>query len=233
VKVVSGRNQNKTAQVQSRKDYFDWLAGTIQIDGVENIMRDTAFDDEKYRSSGIHLDYRSANGSVQGLKDEILLEVGFGDVTPNTPKDISSWAYDYAAAKVEIIDNRAIAVVCYDAGYTLVEKLQTISTKYRKQQEGCEVPKNFMCHYYDVYCLLMQPEIQTFIGTSPYLAHKDRRFRGGDNLVIAENEAFFLRDTKARDAFEKTYAETQSLYNRDRPTFSEILAVIGANAERF
>ena len=57
-------------------------------------------------------------------------------------------------------------------------------------------------------------------------------FRGGDNPVIAENEAFFLRDTKARDAFEKAYAETQSPYYRDRPTFSEILAVTGANAER-
>ena len=28
--------------------------------------------------------------------------------------------------KVEIIDNRAKAVACYDPGYTLVEKLQTM-----------------------------------------------------------------------------------------------------------
>jgi hypothetical protein len=101
--------------------------------------------------------------------------VGFDDVTPNTPKDISSWAYDYAAAKVEIIDNRAIAVVCCDAGYTLVDKLQTISSKYRKQQEGGEVPKNFMRHYYDVYCLLKQPEIQTFRHSSePALSRAQR-----------------------------------------------------------
>jgi hypothetical protein len=232
VKVASGRNQNKPAQVQTRKDYYNWLAGTIQIDGVENITRDTAFDDEKYRSGGIRLYYRSANGAVRGLKDGVLLEVGFDDVTPNSPKDISSWAYDYAAAKVKIIDNRAIAVACYDAGYTLVEKLQTISTKYRKQQEGGEVPMNFMRHYYDVYCLLKQPEIQVFIGTAAYVTHKERRFRGGDNPVIAKNEAFFLRDTKTRGAFEKAYAETRSLYYRDQPTFSEILAAIGANAPR-
>src|SRR5665213_2524007 len=58
------------------------------------------------------------------------------------------------------------------------------------------------------------------------------RLRDGDNPVIAENEAFFLRDTKTRNAFEKAYAETQSLYYRDQPTFSEISGVIGANAER-
>ncbi len=83
-----------------------------------------------------------------------MLEAGFDDETPNIPTDISSWAYDYAAGKVEIIDNRAKAVPCYDSGYTLVEKIQTISTKYRKQQESGEFPANFMRDYYDVYSLL-------------------------------------------------------------------------------
>ena len=63
---------------------------------------------------------------VDGLREGVLLEAGFAKVTPNEPKDISSWAYDYAADKVEIIDNRAKAVACYDPGYTLVEKLQTM-----------------------------------------------------------------------------------------------------------
>ena len=40
----------------------------------------------------------------------------FAKVTPNEPKDISSWAYDYAADKVEIIDNRAKGVACYHPG---------------------------------------------------------------------------------------------------------------------
>ena len=47
---------------------------------------------------------------MKGLKDGILLEVGFDDVTPNIPTDISSWAYDFAADKVQIIDNRAKGV---------------------------------------------------------------------------------------------------------------------------
>lgn len=52
----------------------------------------------------------------------------------------------------DLTDNRAVDVRCYDPGYTLVEKLQTISTKYRRQQASGEMPTNFMRHYYDVYC---------------------------------------------------------------------------------
>src|SRR6266853_1608697 len=83
------------------------------------------------------------------LKDGILLEAGFDVVAPNTAKDISSWMYDHAADKVEIIDNRAKGIACYDPGYTFVEKLQTISTKYRQQQKDKQFPPNFMRHYYE------------------------------------------------------------------------------------
>jgi hypothetical protein len=36
---------------------------------------------------------------VKGLREGVLLEAGFAKVTPNEPKDISSWAYDDAAEK--------------------------------------------------------------------------------------------------------------------------------------
>jgi hypothetical protein len=94
------------------------------------------------------------------------LELGFDDVTPNNKKDISSWLYDYAADKVSIVDNRAKAVACYDPGYTFVEKLQTVSTKFRQQQASKEFPINFMQHYYDIYGLLQRPDVQAFIGTA-------------------------------------------------------------------
>ena len=168
----TGRNQTKPAQVQSRSDFYDWLAETIRIDGIVEVVRDRDFDNDTLLSGGIRLLYKSMDKPLEGLKDGILLEVGFDDVTPNLAQDISSWAYDYAADKTEIIDNRAKAVACYDPGYTLVEKLQTISTKFRRQQETGEFPANFMRHYYDVYSLLKRPEVQAFIGTDAYNAHK-------------------------------------------------------------
>ena len=112
--VMTGRNHNKPAQVEGRKAFYDHLARTIVIDGIITVERDMDFDDiPYYRGAGIRLAYASRNGSVKGLKDGVLLEVGFDDVAPNEPREISSWAYDYAASRVEILDNRARAVACY------------------------------------------------------------------------------------------------------------------------
>ncbi len=131
--VKTGRNHTKPAQVQSRKVFYDWLQDTISIDGVISKHRDHEFDDERYyRSGGIRLTYQTLLGSLEGLKEGILLEVGFDDVTPNISRTITSWAYERAIQNVEVIDNRAIDVACYHLGYTFVEKLQTISTKFRK-----------------------------------------------------------------------------------------------------
>ncbi len=132
--VKIGGNQDKLAHRDSRRRFYDWLAETIKIDSIENVERDETFDDvPKFRNGGIRLYYKSATTPPTGLKEGILLEVGFDDVTPNEPKNISSWAYDFAVGKVSVTDNRAKGVACYYPGYTLVEKLQTVSTKYRMQ----------------------------------------------------------------------------------------------------
>lgn len=67
-------------------------------------------------------------------------------------RDSREGFYDFAKDKVDIIDNRAMDIACYHVGYTFVEKLQAISTKYRKHDEESTLPSNFMRHYYDIYC---------------------------------------------------------------------------------
>ncbi|XFF02412.1 nucleotidyl transferase AbiEii/AbiGii toxin family protein (plasmid) [Bradyrhizobium guangxiense] len=231
--VKTGKNQNKPAHIKSRKDFYDWLAGEIKITGISNVERDTEFDDvPNYRSAGIKLNYTTVVEAMEGLREGVLLEVGFDTVAPNAPKDISSWLYDRAvASKVDVIDNRAMEVPCYDAGYTFVEKLQTVSTKFRKQQADRSDPVGFMRHYYDIHALLKQPEVQKFIGTSAYTAHKQGRFRQGDNQNIAENEAFILSDTKTRALYADAYQRSSSLYYAGKPTFEQLLAEIGKWAD--
>lgn len=230
--VKTGRNQDKPSHCESRKLFYDWLSQTIQIDGIEKVWRDEAFDDPKYRSGGIRLHYQSLSGSLAGLKDGILLEVGFDDITPNQPVDISSWAFDYAREKVSILDNRAKAVQCYHPGYTLVEKLQTVSTKYRKQQAENSFPANFLRHYYDVYCLLAAPDVEAFIGTKAYQEHKDKRFRTGDNPLIAQNEAFLLQDPATHNQYARAWQGTAALYYQGQPDFEEMLARIHSFIDR-
>ncbi len=222
--VKTGRNQDKPAHIESRRRFYDWLADEkIRIDGITKVERDAAFDDEKLRSAGIRLHYPTCVPALQGLRTGVLLEAGFDTVAPNQPRDISSWLYDHAAGTVPIIDNRASGVPCYDPRYTFVEKLQTISTKYRKQQETGESPVEFMRHYYDVYCLLDRPDVQAFIGTEPYMAHKAKRFRQGDNQVIAENEAFLLSHRETRKLYEHAFTDSTALYYGKKPTFQQVI----------
>jgi hypothetical protein len=65
--------------VQARKDFYDWLAQNLKIDGITSINRDHAFDDEiAYRSDGIRLNYQSKTGAIEGVKEGILFQsMGF------------------------------------------------------------------------------------------------------------------------------------------------------------
>ncbi|RFZ91231.1 nucleotidyl transferase AbiEii/AbiGii toxin family protein [Mucilaginibacter conchicola] len=215
-----------------RRQFFDWLANHIKVKGIMEIVRDTAFDDPRnYRSGGIRLIYKSHFDTVWGIKDGILLEVGFAKVTPNSPVDISSWAYDRAmASKIDIDDNRAIAIPCYHAGYTLVEKLQTIATKFRVEQskENEDAPKvNFMRQYYDIFQLLHQEDVLAFIGTEEYFEHKKFHFPEIDlNVAINDNEAFKLSDESIRKNFRSRYMATSALYYQGQPDFDEMISYL-------
>jgi hypothetical protein len=221
--------EDKPQIKSARKEFYDKLAKTISIDGIINIERDLEFDDlDKYRSGGIRLFYKSHTPILDGLKDGILLEVGFDTVTPNLPKNISSWVLEYLKsiqANNAYIDNTAKNVLCYHPGYTLIEKLQTIVRKYRNlNNNGSVHDKNFMRQYYDVYCLLENQETIDFIGTSDYHKHKSIRIKGADNSTpLSDHPALQLNETDIRESFKKRYQSTSKLYYKGQPEFDIVL----------
>jgi hypothetical protein len=227
------KNTNKN-NAEKRKTFYDWLATEIKITGIIKIARDIEFDDtENYRSAGIRLFYNNIFDQVEGAKEGILLEAGFDDITPNSAISISSWAYDKAiVSKVNIADNRATDIICYHPGYTLVEKLQTIATKFRNEQTKGTTGVNYMRQYYDVYCLLGNEEVVKFIGTPEYLKHKEKRFPKVDfEVPIKENEAFILSSKEIRSAYESRYKKTAALYYQGQPTFEELILRINKYSE--
>lgn len=226
--VKIGRNQDKPAHIASRKAYYDELAKRISIPGIDSVERDTFFDDDKMRSAGIRLSYSTRAAALAGVKDGILLELGFDDTAPNRPVTISSWALDFAIDRgVQVFDNRAVDVPCYAPTHTFVEKLQTISTKYRRLAEAKEFPANFLRHYYDVYSLLDLQEVQEFMKTPAYQERKEQRFRSSDELVIAKNPAFTLTAPEQRELFAREYRKSSALYYQGQPDFDQLLARIG------
>lgn len=228
--VKSSRNQNKPKHCESRKKYYDWLANNIKIKGINKVDRDTAFDDKKYRSGGIRLYYKNVFMPAKGIKEGILLEVGFAKVTPNTSLAISSWALDFAKEnKMEIIDNKAYDVKCYHPGYTFVEKLETVLTKFRKFKERDGLSPDFMRHYYDIACLLSDPKVIEFIKTSEYIKHKEYHFSARDKAcLLSKQEALRFEDPEIREIFEKEYKKSYSLYYQGQIPFNEIINKIAS-----
>jgi Nucleotidyl transferase AbiEii toxin, Type IV TA system len=227
MKVKTGRNQDKPAHVASRQAYYEELAKRISIPGIESVERDTFFDDDKMRSAGIRLSCSPRSAPLVGVKDGILLELGFDDTTPNRPVTISSWALDFALERgVRVLDNRAVDVPCHVPTHTFVEKLQTISTKYRRLAEAQEFPANFLRHYYDVFCLLDLQEVQEFMKTPAYQERKQQRFRSADELLISKNPAFTLSEPKQRALFAREYKKSSALYFQGQPDFDQLLARI-------
>jgi hypothetical protein len=127
-----------------------------------------------------------------------------------------------------------VDIKCYHPGYTFVEKLQTISTKYRtEQQDPTKKSKNLMRQYYDVYCLLDYKPVLDFIGTEAYSAHKEKRFRAGDKAVpVQENQGFLLTDKAIRKDFTKRYLSTAKLYYQGQPPFDELMTRIKEHIDK-
>ena len=137
-----------------------------------------------------------------------------------------------ATSGVKFIDNKALQVRCCHPAYTLVEKLQAISTKFRQQQESGGFPVNFLRHYYDIYCLLADARVQEFIGTEAYQKRKMQRFRKEDTRCIAENQAFLLQDPAVYQLYTYEYAKTEGLYYAGMVPFDAVLRRIQGNFDR-
>lgn len=232
--IPQGKNQTSKAQVQTRKDFFESIAQKITIDSFTT-SRAHEFDHDKFFSAGINLHFNSFTEAISGVKPAVLLEVGFDDTTPNNPITISSWALDKAMsiAKDDYIDNRAINVKCYIPEFTFVEKLQAIATKFRKYKETGSIEKNFMRHYYDVYCLLEVPAIQNFIGTDDYAKRKDERFPKLDEPEsLNKNPAFKISSQADFDILASNYEATENLYYQGQPKFKDVIDRIKSFSDR-
>ncbi len=235
MKVMFGKNHDKDIHRQSRKDYFDWLVKNISINGITQVAYDELLStDGKYRNADIRLKYAMVDRVPTKLKEGILLEVGFDQVDPFTSKDVSSWAYDFAKISgMEIIDNRAIGVRCYNPEYTFVEKLSAISKKFRQYQETGQKDRNFMRHYYDIFMLLKRPDVLRFLGSEKYIEHKTKKFGPKDEFDLTKNEAFIISDKATMDFFTKEHNLNASLhYDQKFPSFEEIIQGLGKHLSK-
>ena len=230
-------NGIKVKHVEARLSFFEALTSKIKIPGTR-VSRNRAYDDSKAQNGGISLLYDSHFAAIPDLKPEILLEVGFTDTAPNEPRIFTSWAVERVRqTEVEVVDNRAMAVKCFNPEYTFVDKLQTICRKFRQHRDRKEPqadrPKRFLRHYYDLYKLLEVSRVKEFMGTTGYAAYKKKKIRGQDEVEFQSREAFTIEDAATYGIFEKEFASLNSLMLVPGPTFKEMLRRIREKSPMF
>ena len=238
--IFNGKNQDEEKHTDSRRKYFDWIRDFLhgKIPGLTAVTRDNNFDEDAFRSGGVRLIYDSHFGTpIEGLKEGVLLEIGFDTTTPNQPLDISSWALKKAqnTPNVFVRDNTAKGVVCYEPKHTFVEKLQALLKKFKQYKDEKKgkgnLPENFIRHYYDLYQLIDRADVQQFIGTTEYHEFKKLRFKSLDNKV-SNSEALKLSNEVDRNVFEKEYNRSANLYYKGRPTLETILRRFAKDLDR-
>jgi hypothetical protein len=226
----------KPSHIKARFAFYDALAVKIKIPDI-TVERNQAFDDEKAQNGGISLKYDSHFTAVPGLKPEVLLEVGFARTAPNEPRDFSSWALERALqAKVDVKDNRALAVKCFNPEYTFVDKLQTICKRFRQHRDRNaerDQPRQFLRHYYDLFKLLDLERVKTFIGTTDYQTYKKEKLRGKDAKEFESRSAFTFSDEKISRLFEKEFESMNTLLLSPGPTFKEVVDKIRKHSAAF
>ncbi len=225
LQVDTNPNHDKAKHIESRRVFYEKLRDKIKIPGITTVERDTTYDDETLRNAALRLSYETHFGSIAGLKDGILLEVGFDQTAPNRSVTISSWIVQFAEAKkLQYADNRAPDILCYNPEHTFLEKVQAVVRKYGQFKVTGKIPTNFLRHYYDIHQLLDVDAVQKFMGTPEYSEHK-KRFKSLDQNE-EQSGAFTIEDENIRKQFEAEYSKTAPLYFRGQIPFDTILARI-------
>lgn len=226
-------SSEKDTHVKARFRFYDELAQKIRIPGIE-VKRDTAYDDSKARNAGISLEYSSHFSQVEGLRTGVLLEVGFDTTAPNEPKNFTSWAYERAMkASLDVTDNQALGIKCFNPEYTFVEKIQTISRRYRLFKERNDAPRKFLRHYYDLYKLLELDRVTGFIGSAEYNAYKDRKLKTKDLDMFKSLDPFKLDDPEIYQLFEKEFQGVKPLFWGPGPEFKDVIQTIRSHCADF
>ena len=112
LKVDTNPNHDKPQHIELRRVFYEKLPDKIKVPAIMTVDRDTTFDDEVLRNAGLRLSYETLFGSIAGLKDGILLEVGSDQTAPNQALTISSWIVRFAEIKkLQYTDNRALDIL--------------------------------------------------------------------------------------------------------------------------
>jgi hypothetical protein len=177
---------------------------------------------------------------IAAVANRILLEAGTRSGTyPIKTISLSSYLCEFLQAKDQSLDaedESAFDMALLDFRRTFVEKLFTIHSKVKScQQENIPIG-TYARHYYDLFCLAQQPEVQSLLRTSDeYLGIKKDCDRIGqehfptnhwppDGLIFSQSEALFPTGETQQALAREYESQCQNLCYGDFPGWTDIEA---------
>ncbi len=153
-KVANWKSDNP-GRIAERRAFFDAIAG-IAISGLR-LRLDPESMDEKCKGAEIQAIYPGIHLAAleHSMKPFVLLEVGEARVRPFLNRPLSSFVHDYlqeVGHLKDYDDNRPASVRCIHPMVTLIEKLDAISSRFKREKDASD----FVRHYEDAAHIIQE-----------------------------------------------------------------------------
>ena len=169
---VTNWKSDKPGRIAERRAFFEAIAG-LAIPGLR-LRLDPESMDERCQGAEIQALYPGIHLAAleHSMKPFVLLEVGEARVRPFLDRPLSSFVHDYlqGAGRLEDYeDNRPASVRCIHPMVTLIEKLDAISSRFRRGKDASD----FVRHYEDAAHIIQGasqlPALAGYEGPSPLI----------------------------------------------------------------
>ncbi|RKH43015.1 nucleotidyl transferase AbiEii/AbiGii toxin family protein [Corallococcus sicarius] len=231
---VTDWSRTGTGATNARRTYFETLASRIQVPGAR-VELEVDGVERYWRSANLRILYPAQHlGALEGvLRPFVLLEVGNARVTPFVPRDMTSFVHDELEDQQQLTDfkdNRPRAVRCVHPMVTLLEKLDALQKRLRRNLE----PATFVRHYEDAARIITaEDRLPPLVGYPDVRALATEMIRQKQIAPPPGAELrHFLPPGESTVSIRAAFDAIAPMYWGPRQTLDEAVAIICAWLER-